>query len=138
MIYKKINIFSGLLFGWHTNDTVPANKGGSWLQLFDKDGSNLGKMKGDGSFYSCVASENNEFIFGGDSSSSVYCFDKTGTRLWKPGTNCGSAHLQYHKDKLYTVATHSILTCIDASNEAIEKAKKGEVPQAQNIKAPTQ
>lgn len=128
-----------VLFGWRTNDTVLAGTGGAWLQLFDKDGSNLGEMKGDGSFYSCAASEDNEFIFGGDSSSSVYCFDKTGTRLWKLGTTCGSAYsMQYHKDKLYIVTTHGMLTCIDASSEAIEKAKEGEVPQAQNIKAPTQ
>ena len=39
-------------------------------------------------------------------SSSIYCFDAAGTRLWKLGTGCGSAYsMQYHDDRLYIVTT---------------------------------
>lgn len=126
-----------VLFGWRTGDTVLSGSGSGWLELFDKDGNKLKSMKGDGAIYSCAASENNEFFFGGDSSSSVYCFDKDGNRLWKLGTTCGSAYsMQYHKEKLYIVTTHGTLTCIDASADAIKKAQEGELPQVKDIKAP--
>lgn len=127
-----------VMFGWRTKDTVLTGSSSAWLQLFDKEGDKLAEMKGEGAFYSCAASDNNEYFFGGDSSSSVYCFDKTGKRLWKLATTCGSAYsMQYHNEKLYIVTTHGVLTCIDASAEAIKKAEEGEVPQVKDIKAPT-
>ncbi len=126
-----------VLFGWRTDDTVLAGTSNSWLELFDKDGKELGKMKGDNAFFSCAAAPKNQYLFGGDSSSSVYCFDKEGTRLWKLATGCGSAYsMQYFDNKVFIVTTSGALACIDASEEAIEKAQQGEVPQHIDIKAP--
>ena len=126
-----------VLFGWRTDDTVLTGSSSAWLELFDKDGKELVKMKGDNAFFSCAAAPNNEFLFGGDSSSSVYCYDKEGTRLWKLATTCGSAYsMQYFEEKVYIVTTNGALTCIDASPEAIEKAQQGEVPEHIDIKAP--
>lgn len=126
-----------VLFGWRTEGTVLVGNSGSWMELFDKDGAKLREMKGDGSIYSCAASANNEYIFGGDNSSSIYCFDKDGNRLWKMGTGCGSAYsMQYHQGKLYIVTTHGVLACIDASTDAIEQAKEGKLPTLKTIKAP--
>ena len=126
-----------VLFGWRMQETVLAGTSRNWMELFDKEGKKLGEMKGDTSIYSCATSENNEFIFGGDSSSSIYCFDNQGNRLWKLGTTCGSAYsMQYHKGKLYIVTTDGSLACIDAGEEAIEKAKQGEVAAYVDIKAP--
>ncbi|OJJ22085.1 molybdenum metabolism regulator [marine bacterium AO1-C] len=128
-----------VLFGWRTDDTVLAGTGAARLHLLDKEGGSLGEMKGDGAFYSCAAAENNEYIFGGDSSSSIYCFDKQGNRLWKLATTCGSAYsMQYHNEKLYIVTTRGNLACIDASAEAIEKAKEGVLPQVTTISKPQQ
>jgi hypothetical protein len=67
----------------------------------------------------------------------VYCFDATGKRLWKLATGCGSAYsMQYLDERLYIVTTDGSLACIDASEEAIQKAQAGEVPKATEIKAP--
>jgi hypothetical protein len=67
----------------------------------------------------------------------VYCFDDAGKRLWKLGTDCGSAlSMQYHKDKLYLVTTDGTLACLDASESAIQAAQGGNVPKAREIKAP--
>lgn len=126
-----------VLFGWRTDDTVLAGTSSSWLELFDKDGKELVKMKGDNSFFSCAAAPQNKFLFGGDSSSSIYCYDKEGTRLWKLATTCGSAYsMQYFEEKVYIVTTNGSLACIDASPEAIEKAKQGDIPKHIDIKAP--
>ena len=70
-------------------------------------------------------------------SSSVYCFDDDGTRLWKLGTGCGSAFsMQYHNERLYIVTTDGSLACIDASEQAIRAAEQGIVPEVVDVKAP--
>jgi len=127
----------GVLFGWRTEETVLAATASAWLELFDKDGNKIREMKGDNAFYSCATAPNNDFVFGGDSSSSIYCYDKDGKRLWKLATTCGSAFsMQYFEEKIYVVTTDGSLACIDASEEAIKNAEAGQVPEYVDIKAP--
>lgn len=74
-------------------------------------------------------------MFAGDSSSSVYCFDRDGTRLWKLGTGGGSAlSMQYHDERLYLVTTDGSLVCVDASGTAVAAAQQGTVPVARDVK----
>lgn len=126
-----------VLFGWRNDDTALACTSRAYMELFDQKGRKTATMKADGALYSCAAAPNNEYFFGGDSSSSVYCWNKDGERLWKLATTCGSAFsMQYHNEKLYIVTTTGALTCIDASPEAIEKAQQGVLPEHVSIKAP--
>ena len=46
----------------------------------------------DSAVYSCATSPGGRFVFAGDASSSVYCFDQDGTRLWKLGTEVAPFH----------------------------------------------
>lgn len=126
-----------VLFGWKEKDLVLAGTSSNQVAVFDKKGAKKGTMKADAAVFSCASSPNCEYIFAGDNSSSVYCYNKAGERLWKLATTCGSAYsMQYHKEKVYIVTTDGSLACIDASTEAIEKAKEGVVPEYQDIKAP--
>ena len=133
----KTSTQGSVLFGWRTNQTALTGSARGWLELFDYEGKKVNQMKADSALYSCAAAPDNQFFFGGDSSSSVYCYDRTGKRLWKLGTTCGSAYsMQYHKEKLYIVTTDGSMTCIDASPAAIEKAQQGIVPTQRQLKAP--
>lgn len=126
-----------VLFGWQEANDVYAGASDDKLYVFTKEGKSGPVCACDDSVYSCAASPGGKYIFAGDSSSSVYCFDATGKRLWKLATGCGSAYsMQYLEERLYIVTTDGSLTCIDASEEAIQKAQAGEVPQAKSIKAP--
>lgn len=126
-----------VLFGWHMNDTALAGTSSGNLDLFDKDGMRMLHMKADAGIYSCASAENNKYFFAGDSDSSIYCYDNEGTRLWKLATTCSSAlSMQYHNDKLFIVTTSGYLTCIDASELAINLAKEGTLPEVKAIKTP--
>ena len=126
-----------VLFGWQDDSTVYAGTSGNKVQRFTKEGELKTTYDCDDSVYSCAAAEEGKYIFAGDSSSSVYCFNEAGERLWKLGTTCGSAYsMQYHENFLYIVTTSGALACIDASEEAIKKAQAGELPKTRDIKAP--
>jgi len=125
-----------VLFGWQEESTVYAGCGNTRVYRFSKQGEPMGEYKCDAAVYSCAATEDGKYVFAGDSSSSVYCFDESGTRLWKMATKCGSAYsMQFHNDRLYIVTTTGALACIDASEEAITAADKGVVPKVRDIKA---
>lgn len=128
----------GILFGWQEAAEVYAGTIHDKVHAFaKKDGKQGVVCDTDDTVYSCAASPGGKYIFAGDSSSSVYCFDEAGKRLWKLATGCGSAlSMQYFEEKLYIVTTDGTLACIDASEEAITKAQAGEVPEARDIKAP--
>ncbi len=126
-----------VLFGWQEAADVYAGTTDDKIYVFSKDGKAGVVCDCDDSVYSCAASPGGKYIFGGDSSSSIYCFDAAGKRLWKLATGCGSAYsMQYLDDKLYIVTTDGSLACIDASEDAIQKAQAGEVPTPRDIKAP--
>ncbi|MDC0834790.1 molybdenum metabolism regulator [Leptolyngbya valderiana BDU 20041] len=126
-----------VLFGWQEAETVYAGTSNRLVYEFGKQGNEGAKCQCDASVYSCAAASDGKYIFAGDSSSSVYCFDRAGMRLWKLGTGCGSAlSMQWRSDRLYLVTTSGYLACLDVSESAIEAARSGNVPQPETLKAP--
>jgi outer membrane protein assembly factor BamB len=126
-----------VLFGWQEKDAVYAGTTGRTITKVSKAGQLLKVYQADDAIYSCATSGNGKFVFGGDSGSNVYCFNETGERIWKLNTGCGTAlSMQYFEGKLYIVTTQGSLACIDAGEEAIGKAKTGELPQTVQLKAP--
>lgn len=128
-----------VLFGWQEHGSVFAGTGTREVVRLSKSGRLERSYRCDAPVFSCATAEGGEYVFAGDSQSSIYCFDAAGTRLWKLGTGCGSAYsMQYHDDRLYVVTTGGHLACIDASEPAIRAAQAGNVPQVRDIKAPRQ
>jgi predicted DNA-binding WGR domain protein len=125
-----------ILFGWQEPTTLYAGTGNDVVVAYTKKGKFVLSYKCDDSVYSCAAASDGKYVFAGDSSSSVYCFDRAGTRLWKLDTTCGSAlSMQYFKDRLYVVTSDGSLGCIDVSEAAIAAAKQGTLPTATVVKA---
>ncbi|MEU0841290.1 WGR domain-containing protein [Streptomyces sp. NPDC005962] len=126
----------GVLFGWQEDDTVYAGTGRHVVQRLSKaTGAIEATYACDNAVYSCATSPGGRFVFAGDSASSVYCFDRDGTRLWKLGTGSGSAlSMQYHESRLYLVTTDGSLVCVDASEAAISAAHQGTVPAVRDVK----
>ncbi|MBV1854760.1 WGR domain-containing protein [Catellatospora tritici] len=130
---------SAVLFGWQEEQTLYAGTSDRKVVELAKDGAHRRTYSCDAAVFSCATSPDGKFIFAGDNSSSVYCFDDAGNRLWKLGTGCGSAYsMQYHDERLYIVTTDGSLACIDASEPAIRAAEQGTVPTVVDIKAPQQ
>ncbi|MFJ4770650.1 WGR domain-containing protein [Streptomyces uncialis] len=127
----------GVLFGWQEDDEVYAGTSRNVVQRLSKDsGKILATYRCDASVYSCATAPGGAYVFAGDSSSSVYCFDAAGNRLWKLGTGSGSAlSMQYLDERLYMVTTDGSLVCVDATDAAIAAAQHGTVPVARDIKS---
>ncbi|HSE96723.1 MAG TPA: WGR domain-containing protein [Blastocatellia bacterium] len=126
-----------VLFGWQEEDTVYACTNYFLVHSFSKNGEPGTVYQCDASIFSCAAAEDGKYVFAGDNREAIYCFDRSGERLWKLMTGCGSAYsMQYFKDRLYIVTTWGALACIDASEEAIKSAQEGVVPEAVAISAP--
>ena len=126
----------GILFGWQEPSSVYAGTSRQIVQAISKQGKTGIVCKCDDSVYSCAAAGDGRYVFAGDSSSSVYCFDATGKRLWKLDTTCGSAlSMQFFKDRLYIVTSQGTLACIDVSEAAITAAQAGTVPKAAVVEA---
>jgi len=126
-----------VLFGYQDEDMLYVGTTNNVVQAISKQGKIVENYRCDASVFSCATSKGGEYIFAGDNYSSVYCFSKEGTRLWKLGTGCGSAYsMQYLNDRLYIVTTDGSMACIDASEEAINQAKEGTFKEAKSIKAP--
>lgn len=127
----------GVLFGWQEAETVYAGSGGQKIHAFTKTGVVGAVYKCDAAVFSCATAVGGEYVFAGDSYSSVYCFNQQGDRLWKLGTSCGSAlSMQFWQDRIYIVTSDGYLACIDVSAEAIAAAQSGVLPKAVDIKAP--
>jgi outer membrane protein assembly factor BamB len=127
-----------VLFGWQTATAVHAGcRSGNIYRLSKKTGKVELTCKADGIVLSNATSMDERYIFAGDNSSTVYCFDDKGNRLWALGTGCGQAlSMQYHDEKLYIVTTDGTLACLDASEAAIEAAHAGTLPKTRELKAP--
>ncbi|MFD8553923.1 WGR domain-containing protein [Streptomyces fradiae] len=125
-----------VLFGWQEDTAVYAGTAHRVVQRLSKDDGRIEATYAcDSPVYSCATSPGGRFVFAGDSASSVYCFDRNGTRLWKLGTGGGSAlSMQYRDERLYLVTTDGSLVCVDASEAAIEAAQRGSVPVARDVK----
>lgn len=126
-----------VLFGWQEESSVYAGTAHRTVhRLAKRDGAVEAVYRCDGPVYSCATSPGGQYVFAGDSHSSVYCFAASGERLWKLGTGCGSAFsMQFHDDRLYIVTTDGSLACIDASEAAIAAAREGTVPEPVDVKA---
>jgi len=128
-----------VLFGWQEAETVYAGTSNRLVYEFSKSGDDRAKCQCDASVYSCAAAPDGKYIFAGDNSSSVYCFDRSGTRLWKLATGCGSAlSMQWRDDRLYLVTTSGYLAGLDVSETAIEAARAGNLPPTATLQAPKQ
>ncbi|MCM2430069.1 WGR domain-containing protein [Streptomyces sp. RKAG337] len=125
-----------VLFGWQEDTAVYAGTGRRVVERLSKATGRIEATYAcDTAVYSCATSQGGQYVFAGDSASSVYCFDADGTRLWKLGTGGGSAlSMQYRDEKLYIVTTDGSLACIDASTAAIAAAQTGTVPVARDVK----
>ncbi|MBW5486603.1 WGR domain-containing protein [Streptomyces bambusae] len=126
-----------VLFGWQEADAVYAGTGRHSVQRLAKHtGAVEATYRCDAAVYSCATSPDGRHVFAGDSSSSVYCFDADGRRLWKLRTGSGSAlSMQYLDERLYLVTTDGSLVCVDASEAAITAAQQGSVPKAVDVKS---
>jgi outer membrane protein assembly factor BamB len=126
----------GVLFGWQEDTAVYAGTANRVVQRLAKDDGRIeATYVCDSAVYSCATSPGGRFVFAGDGSSSVYCFDRDGTRLWKLGTGGGSAlSMQYRDERLYLVTTDGSLVCVDASEAAVAAAQQGTVPVARDVK----
>ncbi|MEU2754209.1 WGR domain-containing protein [Streptomyces albidoflavus] len=126
----------GVLFGWQEDDAVYAGTAHRVVQRLSKGtGAVEATFVCDGAVYSCATSPGGRFVFAADAASSVYCFDRDGTRLWKLGTGGGSAlSMQYRDERLYLVTTDGSLVCVDASEAAVTAAQQGSVPVARDVK----
>ena len=126
-----------VLFGWQEKDAVYAGTASCTVTKVSKAGELLKVYRADGSIFSCTTSESGRFVFAGDSNGYVYCFNEDGDRLWKLNTGCGPAlSMQYFGGRLYIVTSQGSLACIDAGEEAIGKARTGELPRTVQLKAP--
>ncbi|WP_017316642.1 WGR domain-containing protein [Mastigocladopsis repens] len=127
-----------VLFGWQQGSAVYAGTSDHKVYSFSNKGEAKAVYKCDAAVYSCATTLDGQYVFAGDNSSSVYCFNQVGERLWKLATGCGSAlSMQFLDNCIYIVTTDGSLACIDASEAAIKAAQEGIVPQATMIKAPT-
>ena len=125
-----------VLFGWQEESTLYAACSNRKVFRFSKKGEPMGEYAADATVFSCAAADDGKYVFAGDNSSSIYCFDASGNRLWKLGTGCGSAFsMQFHNDRLYLVTTKGDMVCIDASEAAIKNAQQGIVPKMRDLKA---
>ncbi len=128
-----------VLFGWQTDKAMYVGTGKDEVVcLAKKDGKKLAAYACDDTILSCATAPEGKFVYGGDGHSSIYCFDAKGKRLWKLGTDCGSAlSMQYWNEQIFIVTTSGYLACIDASEAAIRAAEEGTLPTTRDIKAPT-
>ncbi len=127
-----------VLFGWQEATTLYAASSDNKVHQFAKDGTEGKSYACDGSVYSCAAAEDGKYVFAGDNSGFIYCFNKAGERLWKLKTGAASAFsMQYFRDHLYVVTSSGAFICIDVSEEAIKQAKSGQARKARAVAAPT-
>lgn len=128
-----------VLFGWQEESALYVGTTRNKVHQFKKTGELVATYDCDASVFSCATSEDGEFVFAGDNHSSIYCFDAAGERLWKldTGGNGSAFSMQYYEGKLFVVTTTGALFCMDATPEAIENARRGEVPDVRDIEVDT-
>ena len=85
-----------VLFGWQEKDMLYAGTANKKVHEISKKGKIIQTFTCDNPVFSCATSKEGDYVFAGDNYSSIYCFNKTGERLWKLSTGCGSAYsMQY-------------------------------------------
>ncbi|MFN4253002.1 WGR domain-containing protein [Deinococcus sp.] len=125
----------GVLFGWQEEGDLYAGTTQNLIQRFTKAGEHVQDYACDAAVLSCATSPGGEYVFAGDSGSAVYCFTRSGERLWKLGSGVGAAlSMQYAGGRLYLVTSSGILAALDASAGAIQAAQRGEAPAPRDVK----
>lgn len=128
---------SQVLFGWLDGPNAYAGTGTGQVLKFGQNGERLQNYQAEGAVLSCATAPGGRYVFAADGSSTVYCFQENGQRLWKLATGCGSAlSMQYFQERLYLVTTNGTFACLDVSEAAIAAAEQGQAAPAQVIKAP--
>ncbi len=119
-----------VLFGWQDGGSIYAGTSGKKIIALDSaTGALQHDYHCDASVYSCATANRGEYVFAGDSAAWIYCFDRSGQRLWKLSTGCGSAlSMQVGGDRLYLVTTTGVIACIEALPQAIQAAQGRQVP----------
>ena len=124
-----------VLFGWQDGTDLYAGTTQNLIQRFTKAGEHVQDYACDDVVLSCATSPGGEYVFAGDSGSAVYCFTRSGERLWKLGTGVGGAlSMQYVGGRLYLVTVRGVLAALNASAEAIQAAQRGETPTPRDVK----
>lgn len=125
-------------FGWQEESTVFAATSTGKIHRFSKKGELEAVYNCDNFLCSCAATENGQYVFGGDSPGYIYCFNEAGERLWKLSSGCGAAQsMQFFQNKLYIVTHLGFLACIDASEAAIQAAQDGVIPEVKSFNMTT-
>lgn len=133
----QLALSGAVLFGWQEESALYVATNANKVHRVTKKGALTTTYDCDAVVYSCASTDDGQYLFAADNSSSIYCFASSGERLWKLGTGCGSAlSMQTYGDKLYIVTTSGDLACIDASPAAIEAAKSGQIPKVETRAAP--
>lgn len=132
----EASIGGSVLFGWQEESAVYAASSDNRIYKISKRGEQQATYRCDAGVFSCATAPDGKFVFAGDNSSFLYCFDASGNRLWKLATDYGSAlSMQYHKEKLYIVTSSGVMACIDATDTAITAAEAGTVPEIKKVEA---
>ncbi|MEL6345059.1 MAG: PQQ-binding-like beta-propeller repeat protein [Myxococcota bacterium] len=132
------NVRGAVLFGWQEANAVYAATSANKVHRILKSNGKPGQAYlCDGGVFSCATAEGGKFVFAGDSSGYIYCFDQTGKRLWKLKSGAQAAlSMQYHKERLYLVTRSGALISVDVSPAAIEKAQAGQTVSVRTVSAP--
>jgi predicted DNA-binding WGR domain protein len=124
-------------FGWQEADMVYSAGHDGRVYSFSKAGKPGVIYQCDSFIASCAAAPGGKYVFAGDDTTAIYCFDKEGKRLWKLASGCGVAgSMQYFEERLFLATWSSHLGCLDVSEAAIQAASQGSVPAARAIAAP--
>ncbi|MFM7577951.1 MAG: molybdenum metabolism regulator, partial [Microcystaceae cyanobacterium] len=109
-----------VLWGCQTEEWLYVATSGKQVQCFSKTGQFINRYLCDASVYACAVDTAQNLIFASASSGFIYGFQRSGKRLWKASTGCGSAlSLQLAgsgKNQLYLATNQGILACMEVSD----------------------
>ena len=131
------DVDGAVLYGAQHRDRLYVATSQRELRCLSKLGHTEWVAACDASVYCCVSSADGQYLFAGDSNSSVYCFDRDGNRLWKHATGCGSAiSMSTYGDRLFIVTTSGLAAAIDLAAVGTVSAAPAPAPRPTATRAP--